>query len=42
MEIIKSRSIEKNAEVKIFGYNHRGTNKFFSKASITISTSKDS
>jgi tetratricopeptide (TPR) repeat protein len=39
---IKRRSIEKKANINIFGFNHSGPNKFFSKASFSISTSKDS
>ncbi|MGD0037401.1 MAG: tetratricopeptide repeat protein [Bacteroidota bacterium] len=38
---IKSLSIEKKAKINIFGFNHNGPNKFFSKASISISTSND-
>ena len=40
--IIKGRSIEKKAGIKILGFNENGPNKFYSKADMSISTSKDS
>jgi tetratricopeptide (TPR) repeat protein/roadblock/LC7 domain-containing protein len=39
--IIKRRSIGKKAKITIYGFNHEGPKKFFSKASISISASKD-
>jgi hypothetical protein len=39
--IIKRRSIEKKTKITIYGFNHKGPKKFFSKASISISASKD-
>jgi tetratricopeptide (TPR) repeat protein len=38
---IKHRSLEKKVRINIFGFNHNNPNKFISKASISISTSKD-
>ncbi|MGD8782420.1 MAG: tetratricopeptide repeat protein [Ignavibacteria bacterium] len=40
--VIKQSSIGKKTEINIWGFNHEGPDKFFSKASISISTSKDS
>jgi tetratricopeptide (TPR) repeat protein len=40
--MIKRRSVEKNADINILGFNQSGPHKFFSKASISISISKDS
>ena len=39
---IKSLSLEKKANINIFGFNHAGPDKFFSKANLSISTSRDS
>jgi tetratricopeptide (TPR) repeat protein len=38
---IKQRSTEKKANITIYGFNQNGQDKFFSKASISIGTSKD-
>jgi tetratricopeptide (TPR) repeat protein/Tol biopolymer transport system component len=40
--LIKRRSVEKNADINILGFNQSGPRKFLSKASLSISISKDS